>query len=142
MDEQEQEKQESEEKPLESQPLEAAQPASTDQLPPETQPAPEATPPAPKPESKITRLVKFAAGFLGWFLVTLLIYGAMSGEETMMICGGLLFPANLVLLGLLLKFQRFAGWGMLAALGVNLIISLIRGLTTNAFCFIPFFTNP
>ena len=106
------------------------------------EPLPNMAAPVKAPASKITLVVQFAAGFLGWFLAAALFYGQVMDQEALMICGGALFPVNLLLLFLLLKFIRFAGWGMLAALGVNLIVSLIQGLTNNAFCFIPFFANP
>lgn len=84
---------------------------------------------------------EFVAGFLGWYLVSGLIYAAGRGQETLIICSGLLFPVNVVFLILFLRKQPQLGWGMLSALGVNLVISLILGLSTSAFCFIPFFSG-
>jgi hypothetical protein len=50
-------------------------------------------------------------------------------------------PLNLAIMLLLLwkKFTRMISLGILTAYGVNLIISLILGLSTNAACLIPFF---
>lgn len=81
----------------------------------------------------------FFVGFLGWFLVTALFYGQVRDQEALTICGGLLFPVNLLVFILLLRWQRQMAWGMLAALAVNMVVSLVLGLVQNAFCFIPFF---
>jgi hypothetical protein len=97
--------------------------------------------PEAPPARKFKLTWEFVAGFLGWYLVTGLIYAAGQGQETLIICGGLLFPVNVVLLILFLRRQPQLGWGMLSALGVNLVISLILGLSTSAFCFIPFFSG-
>lgn len=91
------------------------------------------------PPSRLNRWLLFASGFFGWYLVMALIYGQRFDQESLMICGGLLFPVNLVILVLLLKQQRYAGWGILSALGVNFVISLLLGLWNNALCFLPFF---
>lgn len=99
----------------------------------------EETPTALAPEKFKLNLGQFAAGFLGWFLVTLLFYAQKMDTESLMICGGLLFLVNVVVLLILLIRLRSVGLGMLAALGVNLVISLLLGLTQNAFCFIPFY---
>lgn len=83
--------------------------------------------------------VLFSSGFFGWFLVTVLIYGQKFSPEALMMCGGLLFLVNAVVLVLLLSKLRPVGWGMLSALGVNFVISLMLGLANNAVCFIPFY---
>lgn len=102
-------------------------------------PTPDVRPPESPPSRKFKLTGEFVAGFLGWFLLTTLFYGQVRGQETLMICGGLLFPVNLVVLIVLLRKQPQMGWGMLSASAVNLVISLILGLVQNAFCFIPFF---
>jgi len=88
---------------------------------------------------------KFAVGFLGWYLVIGLIYVALisldrQGYGNMK--GGvfLVFPAQLIALVILfvVKQLRNIGWGMLSAIAVNLVISLILGFVGNAICFIPF----
>jgi len=96
-------------------------------------------PSATPPSRKFKFTWEFFAGFLGWFVAATLFYRQVRGEETLVICGGLLFPVNLVLLILLLKYRTQIGWGMLAALAVNMVDSLVLGLVQNAFCFIPFF---
>ena len=51
----------------------------------------------------------------------------------------IVLPVNLiVLLGMVSKRRRVAG-GILAAIALNLVISLVRGATYNAVCAIPFF---
>ncbi len=101
----------------------------------------EASAAQPPGKSKLN-VGQFVAGFLGWFLVSLLIYAQKMDEESLMICGGLLFPVNVVILIILLRKLPHIGWGMLSALGANLVISLILGLVNNALCFIPFYKNP
>ncbi len=114
---------------------EGVEPASDDQPPGET-------PPEVEPPSVVERVLLFAAGFLGWYLLTAVVYnGMIKGEEMIIICGGVLFPVNVILLILLLRRRSFIGWGLLSALGVNMIVSLIMGLSTNAFCFVPFFAG-
>jgi hypothetical protein len=90
----------------------------------------------------------FIAGFFGWYLIATLISRYMnpiaippesSRNQELMICyGTYALIANGIVLGLLLKFARLVGYGMLAALAVNLLLSLAGGLYTNSFCFIPF----
>lgn len=96
-------------------------------------------PPETPPSRKFKLTWEFFVGFLGWYLVTALFYGQVMDQEALTICGGLLFPVNLILLILLLKYRTQLGWGMLAALAVNMVVSLVLGLVQNAFCFIPFF---
>jgi len=103
----------------------------------------------PVPRSR--RIWRFAMGFLGWYLAMGLFFLALfpdvnlsspSADEGLLICSGIIFPIQLLalILFLVIKEVRNVGWGMLSALGVNLMISLVMGFTTNAFCFVPFFT--
>jgi hypothetical protein len=104
----------------------------------------EETPQGKAPEEAPSTTVKslyFLIGFLGWFLVNALIYLQKFDQESLTICGGLLFPVNLVLLVILLRKRPLVGWGMLSALGVNLVISLVFGVWNNALCFLPFFAR-
>ena len=97
-------------------------------------------PPAPRGKFRISGT--YIAGFLGWFLVSWLFYSQVSRDgETLLICGGAMFPVNLIILALLIKFQRLAGLGMLTALAVNMLVSMILQLWTNAFCFLPFYVR-
>jgi len=121
-------------------PFEEQTPNLSDMAPEEPGPPPgdevlEASP----PPRKFKLSWNFVAGFLAWYLVTTLIYLSVSGQEILIICSGLLFPVNVVALVVFLKKTPDVGWGMLSALGLNLLISLVRGLSTNAFCFIPFY---
>jgi hypothetical protein len=103
-----------------------------------------------QPASKYKRAWKFAAGFLGWYMLLAAVYYLLApttgispaGDVVVpMILSGLLFPLQVVGLILLFAFKknRNIGWGMLSALGVNLVISLMLGLVYNGVCFIPFF---
>jgi len=83
--------------------------------------------------------VWFVVGFIGWFLIMALFYGQVADSEAMMICAGLFFPVHVIAVILLIKLVPSVGWGMLSAIGVNLVISMILSLFTNALCFIPFF---
>lgn len=85
-------------------------------------------------------LWQFAAGFLGWFLVNGLIWLFFKDNIGLNL---LVFPVNLIVLIVLfaVKKNRKYAQGVLAAVGVNLLISLILGLFFNAFCFIPFFNR-
>ena len=102
-------------------------------------PAPSEQPSQAPPARKFKLPRDFIVGFLGWYLATALLYGPVRQVEALMLCVGLLFPINVVVLILLLKKRPQAGWGMLTALGVNLAFSLILGLATSAICFVPFF---
>jgi len=91
---------------------------------------------------------KFSIGFLGWYLMVGLIYGALlrndpQGEAAIILGGLLVFPAQIVALIVLfvVKRLRSVGWGMLSALGVNFFISVIFGNWLEAVCFIPFFSG-
>lgn len=90
------------------------------------------------PTRKFKLTWQFVAGFLGWYLVTALVYWLGKAESACLF--PVLFPVNLVMIIVLLKRQPRAGWGLLSALGLNLVISLILNLVINAICFIPFFT--
>ena len=95
------------------------------------------------------RYWKFAAGFVGWFVVNGLVWWILSGgfnaiaDDLFENAGAncILLPLNLVFLfGLTrdLRTRPIAG-GILAAIGVNLIVSLVLGAALNAFCLVRFF---
>jgi hypothetical protein len=91
---------------------------------------------------------QLAIGFLGWYVVMALIYGLLfrsygtgSADYDLMALGCYFLPLQVLILIFLLanrKLRRI-GWGMLSAIGLNLMISLVLGLFGNALCFIPFF---
>lgn len=120
--------------PAEDQP-EAARPPTPDQ--------PQLEPPS---TSGFKFSWKFVVGFLGWYLVVWLIYRLQirdldpQGYSTMTL-SLLVFPAQIIALFFLFVIRDFRkiGWGMLSAIAVNLLISLMLGLGLNAVCFIPFF---
>lgn len=96
-------------------------------------------------------LLLFAAGFLGWFLISFAVWTKVMGEtnrntnypdfaETLFLASFLLGPLNLIILLLLAVIRRTRpiALGFLAAIALNLVISSIRGAWENAFCMVPF----
>ena len=106
----------------------------------------------PEPKTEPARKFKltwgFVIGLLGWFVVNglLWLWWISPGERTVgseewLAINMLCFPLNvgiLFVLGLI-KTTRPIAAGILAAMGLNFIISLIFGLTLNAVCLLPFF---
>jgi len=108
---------------------------------------PDQQPSGPQSASVFELTWRFAVGFLGWYLVVWLIYWSLLNGKTdpqgysAMILSMLVFPAQIIALFILFVVKDFRkiGWGMLSAIAVNLLISMILGLGLNAVCFIPFF---
>ncbi len=105
------------------------------------------TSPATTPGAQRQNWLKFAIGFAGWYLANGLIWmsmftpGVITGGYAMLGTWMCLIAANILVL-LVLAIVRPARWvalGMLAALALNLAISLSFGLFMNAYCLIPFF---
>jgi hypothetical protein len=71
-------------------------------------------------------------GFIGWYLIAWALTGLLSFWLFFVSLVALIF------LALIKETRRLAG-GILIALALNFVISLILGLGLNAFCFIPFF---
>ena len=88
--------------------------------------------------------IHFSAGFLGWFILYGLIWWRLVettpyGQWYLYdVC---LLPLNVLLMIVLARNikTRFIGIGILVAMAVNLIISLVMGLGMEAICNIPFF---
>jgi hypothetical protein len=76
-------------------------------------------------------------GFIGWFVIASILapvsFGLITTPATV-IC--------LIALGLSKNHNRkgIAG-GILAAVALNFLVSMVRGLSTNAWCFMPFYIN-
>jgi hypothetical protein len=86
----------------------------------------------------------FAAGFLGWFVINWLVWreiGVNEGENFLF--GILTLPVNLIVMVVLaaVRRTRWIGLGILTAIVLNLVITLVMGLVTQAVCLIPFFTK-
>jgi len=85
-------------------------------------------------------------GFFGWYLVNGLIWMAFGGPYRWEFASPNLyiFPANLLTLILLavVKRTRKIAMGILLAIALNLVISLLLGLVFNGVCFVPFFFMP
>lgn len=108
----------------------------------------ELQPASAEPTRNVNLIKQFTAGFLGWYLVMALIYGLLfrnlgtgSMDYDLMGLGGLFLPIQFIALIILFAMRkvRYIGWGMLSAIGLNLVISLVLGLFGNVLCFIPFF---
>ena len=115
---------------------------------PETKP--QEQPPAP-PMTPQPKWLLFAAGLLGWYLVNGLIWLMMLRSpfypgwlDTYGFPNLILLPLNLIILVVLaiIKRTRMIAFGILAALALNIVISLVIGLQGNAWCFVPFFIPP
>jgi len=83
------------------------------------------------------------AGFLGWYVINILIWllaGTKPGDAPEAFLNLLLFPANVVTLIVLaiIKSTRRIAFGVVVALAFNLLVSLVMGVSYNAWCFIPF----
>ena len=115
-------------------------------------PAPGGGSSAPESASLFKLTWRFAIGFLGWYLVMAFVFWALLGytfdtgqkglyEGIVILNGICIFPAQILTLVILflVRSLREIGWGMLTAIGVNLLISLVLGLVSNSICFIPFF---
>jgi len=130
--------------------------SSEDQLPGETQPTPSDQLPIKTPPTRLfKRCLQFAIGFLGWFTVNGLLWGAVSliGSTSNRIPGFLSvvpillwcfsFPLNIAAFIVLLVFKRsrLIAWGILTAVALNILVSLILSAFQNAMCFAPFFID-
>jgi hypothetical protein len=86
----------------------------------------------------------FLVGFLGWYLVNGLIWYFINdptSDGQSRLFNLFIFPANLLVLIVLSAIRRTQaiGLGILAALGLNLVLSLILGTVMNGICFFPFY---
>ena len=100
--------------------------------------------PQPDPRKK---WILFASGFFGWHVINTVFWllitpGPKSPNEFVYVYlpNLLILPANIILLIVLAAIRptRWMALGILAALALNFLISLILGLNTNAVCFVPF----
>ncbi len=86
----------------------------------------------------------FLIGFAGWFLMNAglwLLLLSLTVSQITLVLVILALPANLILLSMLalIKQTRWMALGVLSALALNLVITLVLGLFANAICGIPFF---
>lgn len=113
------------------------------QIPEENPPAPSQGKPA---KSTLRKLAEIGSGFLGWWLINDLIWrvlGIQLSNPNIMygdigvICFS--FPINILLLVTfaIIRQTRLIALGILIAIALNLLVSLILGLFMNAICFIP-----
>ena len=122
----------------------------SDIQPPEVEPPPSSPPPPAEPASfwRSKNTWHFVGGFVGWFLVNGLLYwisyGGMgrTSQPNQLFC--IILPANVFtfIVLIVIKETRQIGWGMLSAIGLNILISTMIGSIFNAVCMIPFFYPP
>lgn len=106
----------------------------------DSKPPEDKSPDLPNPPEHSSDLLSFPArykqqiiGFLGWFVLASMVAPFSFGLIT--------FPATLICLLLFARSKGSKGvaGGILAALTLNFVASLVRGLSMNAFCFVPFY---
>ena len=94
----------------------------------------------PSPQEKRIELL---IGFIGWFVINGVLWVIASGTPVGIAYGIpnlILFPANVLVLIILARTRRWVALGVLIALAVNLLITLIMGVAFEGLCFIPFLT--
>ncbi len=101
--------------------------------------------------SRFNKWIFFAIGFFGWYLVNGLVWlllGADIGfsqyfDENLIFFNLLLWPVNLIATIILavIRKTRMIGFGVLGALVLNILISLVIGIVMDGLCFIPFFVK-
>jgi hypothetical protein len=94
----------------------------------------------------LRRNAQILYGFFGWYLINGLIWlllGLSPNEGYNIFVNIYIFPLNLLALIVLSvnKSTRKIGLGVLIALALNLLLSLVVGLGLNGVCFIPFFVE-
>lgn len=89
---------------------------------------------------------QFLAGFLGWHLINGVVWFQVNGGrigylEDSYLANIVFFPFNLLALIVfpLIKQTRKFGLGLLAAVALNLLLSLVLSVGMNGICFIPFY---
>jgi hypothetical protein len=105
------------------------------------EPSPPDAGPGKKPltASQITEIV---IGFVAWYVINGLIWwGGTSNYRFFLAIFTL--PGNIIALlicAIVPRLRRVA-LGILIAIALNLVISLVLGMMTNALCFVPFFNK-
>ena len=108
--------------------------------------------PPKKPKTPLTRNEKIrdlSIGFIGWWLVNGLVGSVLSSDDVQNGDETVILRFSLLLLGvdiaqfitfIVLAFRRvWISLGILSALFINQITSIVLGLFNNVTCFIPFF---
>jgi hypothetical protein len=97
--------------------------------------------------SRNKKIRDLAIGFFGWYVATGLIWWVVGNLEVFQGLDGAIFfliinfLANLLTPIILsaIRRTRFIGLGILAALGLNFLISLVLGTFFYGICFVPFY---
>lgn len=94
---------------------------------------------------KVRKLLLFALGFLGWFVVNFGIWKLILwlNPGPGIFINFAILPANLLLMIVLAlaRQTRMIAFGIVAAMAANLVISLLIGQMLAGFCFLPFFLD-
>ena len=99
--------------------------------------------------------LQFALGFFGWFIINSLLWGSVAWMQTTsnrlvelilipfyyLLCFSIPLNVGVLLVLGVVKRWRPIGLGVLVAISLNIMISLVRGVFTNAMCFAPFYFN-
>lgn len=115
----------------------------SDQVP-EIQPEPRPEPGVRNPtDQKRKYWLFFAIGFIGWYLMNGIIWALAPFSKNFNSYNVVLtLPGNILVLLILatIKRTRWIAFGMLAAIALNFLISLVLGLFNQAVCLVPFFS--
>ena len=82
-------------------------------------------------------------GFVGWFVLSAIIWIPLSKSVDGILLNLFVFPLTiiaLIVLGLIKRTRNLA-LGILLALAVNFVLSLVLGLFYNGICFFPFYID-
>ena len=105
----------------------------------------------PEPQSVFEKGIEVVVGMFGWYVVNGITWFLFLPPSRSSLQGGYgaeidifslgLIPFNIIFLMILgsIPRTRMIALGILMALALNFLISLLLGMTMNAFCFIPFF---
>ena len=115
---------------------------------------PSETPSVPPPGNKKPSLLdtlrsrQFLAGFFGWYAVNGVVWyilksGSLEFVGEAILVNAFAFPINILALIVfsIIKRTRKFGFGLLAAIALNLLLSILLGVFFNGICFVPFFFN-
>ncbi|MGC1376132.1 MAG: hypothetical protein WA821_07920 [Anaerolineales bacterium] len=105
----------------------------------------EPSPPDAGPEKApltTPQIIEIGVGFVAWYVINGLIWwGGTSNYRFFLAIFTL--PGNLIalLICAIVPRLRKVALGILIAIALNLVITLVLGMLTNALCFVPFFNK-
>ncbi len=108
-------------------------------------PAPAPVPPTPSAPgpTRPEKLRDFLLGFFGSIVINVLVWGGLVAFGVWQtdyawisaLCGNLVLLLNLIALVFLLLKRKWAGLGMLAAIGLAFALVILAGIIFTAWCF-------